>query len=178
MTEEQTMPIDTLAPAPKNPRKIKADAAAGLGASLELYGALDIVFNLRSGHLVSGHQRVKALATAGATQVHRSGEWGYILHPRTDERFPVRFVDWDDERERMANLVANNPHIQGEFTVDALETLDAMKGNVAYEVLMLGALNTELLEEFTPDLGGDGDGDKAPTVKRCTCPNCGHEFEV
>jgi hypothetical protein len=78
------------------------EATAGLAISMETFGALDIVFNQRTGELVSGHQRVRSLREAGATEVTRNGEWGFVTHPQTGERFPVRFVDWDETKQRMA----------------------------------------------------------------------------
>jgi hypothetical protein len=72
------LPIATLAPDPRNPRKMTDEARAGLGVSLETFGALDIVFNDETGETVSGHQRIAALKAAGATTVTRDGDWGFI----------------------------------------------------------------------------------------------------
>lgn len=138
--ESGVIPIATLAPDPKNPRKMDAAARAGLGVSMETFGALDIVFNDETGQLVSGHQRIAALKEAGAVELVRSGDAGYIEHPKTRERFPVRFVRWDATKQRMANLVANNPEIQGEFTPDVVEQLRALDDEVGYEELRLRAL--------------------------------------
>jgi hypothetical protein len=102
---------------------MKGTAAVGLGVSMETFGPLDITFNIRTSELVSGHQRIKQLKEAGATEVVREGETGYIVHPKTGDRFPVRFVDWDATKQRLGNLVANNPEIQGEFTEDAVAQL-------------------------------------------------------
>ncbi len=111
------LPIAALAPDPKNPRRMSDTARVALGVSMETFGALDIVFNTRTGELVSGHQRVAGLKAAGAAEVTMtSPAWGYIEHPTTGERFWVRFVDWDETKHRIANLVANNPELQGEFT--------------------------------------------------------------
>ena len=95
------LPIAILKADPRNPRKMAPEATSGLAISMETFGPLDIVFNQRTGELVSGHQRIDRLKAAGATELVREGEWGYIAHPKTGERFPVRFVEWDETKQRM-----------------------------------------------------------------------------
>lgn len=114
----ERIPISTLKADPRNPRSITDRGLAGLGVSAETFGDISgIVFNTRTSELVGGHQRVKLLAEGGATEVVCDTETtGYIQHPKTGERFSVRFVDWDETKQRLGNLTANNPHIQGAFT--------------------------------------------------------------
>src|ERR1035438_9195002 len=121
------LPIATLAPDPMNPRKISEEALAGLQVSLETFGELDIVFNETTKQIVSGHQRLAALKAAGATEMIRHGERCYVEHPKTKERFHVRMVAWDPVRQKLANLVANNPHLQGDFTEDAIDQLRGLE---------------------------------------------------
>jgi len=142
------LPIAALKPDPKNPRKIDDGARSGLAVSLETFGPLDIVFNDETGELVSGHQRIAALKAAGATDVVRDGDTGYVEHPKTGERFPVRFVRWDATKQRMANLSANNPEIAGEFDDRALAQLKALEDEVGFEDLRL----KELLAEEGKDM--------------------------
>lgn len=143
-------------------------ARAGLGVSMETFGELGMVFNDRTGQMVSGHQRLERLRAAGAVEVVRTGAEGYVLHPKTQERFRVRFVDWDEDKQRMANLVANNPHIGGDFTEDALAQLKELEDVEGFAELELGALEKELGdamgsfdvdEAAAPDLA---DGDRQP----------------
>jgi hypothetical protein len=174
------LPIDVLAADPKNPRQMSDRARDGLGVSLAEFGPLDIVFNETTKQLVSGHQRIAALKAAGATELVRDGDWFYVEHPKTKERFPVRMVEWDETRQRMANLVANNPHIGGTFTADAHAQLKEMEGEEGFELL---ALN-ELEKELAATVGGPPDGvdfkeygeDTANDVKYVECPSCGHKF--
>jgi DNA modification methylase len=126
------------------------EARVSLGVSLETFGPLDIVFNDESGELVSGHQRLEALKAAGATDCMRDGDWGHIVHPRTGERFPVRFVQWDSVKQRMANLAANNPHLQGDFTAAALDELRALEHEVNFAELGLDRLAAQLEDELEP----------------------------
>lgn len=121
-------PISDLAADPKNPRKITDDALLGLGASLRSFGDLSgLVFNRKTGHLVAGHQRLKALVSAGAKSWKIEGDRGIVVHPKTGEKFPVRIVEWDEVTERAANLTANNPEIAGEFTEDAIGQIEEME---------------------------------------------------
>lgn len=51
-----------LRPAPYNPRQIDNDAMDGLQHSVETFGDISgLVWNNKTGHLVCGHQRLKAL---------------------------------------------------------------------------------------------------------------------
>ena len=145
--------LASLAPDPKNPRTITKDAAAGLATSLETFGDLGMVFNDRTGQWVSGHQRLAALKAAGATELVRAGDQGIITHPKTGERFPVRFVDWSESKQRKANLAANNPHIAGAFTDAAAEQLRQLQGEVDFGALQFGNL-LEQLEGATKQLSG------------------------
>ncbi len=144
------LPIAILAPDPANPRTMSDEARAGLAVSLETFGALDIVFNDETGELVSGHQRLDGLKAAGATELVREGDWGHIVHPKTGERFPVRFVRWDPVKQRMANLAANSPHLQGEFSETAIDQLRALENDANFGALGLDRLVAQLEAELGP----------------------------
>lgn len=161
----ERMPIGVLVADPRNPRRISDTARAGLSVSLETFGPLDIVFNQTTKQLISGHQRIAALKEAGATEFVRDGDWFYVEHPKTHERFPIRMVAWDEQKQRMANLVANNPHIGGDFTEDALAQLKELEDVEGFAELELGALEKELEELAEGDdeaKGGECDPDDVP----------------
>ena len=155
------LPIATLAPDPKNPRRMSDDARRGLAVSLETFGPLDIVFNDTTGELVSGHQRIAELRAAGATTVDRDGDAGIIVHPKTGDRFPVRFVRWDATKQRMANLSANNPALAGEFTEETIEQVRALEDEALFNELQLDRLLAEeeakLGDESSPTSAGSDD---------------------
>jgi hypothetical protein len=91
----------------------------------------------------------------------RTGAEGYIKHPETGDRFRVRFVDWDETKQRMANLVANNPKISGEFTEDALAQLKELEDEAGFELLALDELEKELEAELEgAGSSNDGEGSK------------------
>jgi DNA modification methylase len=164
MTEQS---IDDLKPDPQNARSITPEALAGLGVSMQTFGDLSgIVFNQRSGRLVAGHQRMEQLRAAGAKTWRRTSKAeGVVVHPKTEERFPVRIVEWDDTTERLANLAANNPEIQGEFTAEALAQLKALDAHVDFEGLRLDdlykTLEADIKAAEVPG-GGNTDPDAVP----------------
>ncbi len=118
-----------------NPRTIDDEAAAGLAASLEIFGDLSgIVFNRRTNELVAGHQRVQALAGDAAVYhvIDAARELGAL---EVDGRwYTVRVVDWSPEKQRAANLAANNPRIQGKFTDELEAYLAPAKGELEPEL--------------------------------------------
>jgi hypothetical protein len=98
--------------------------------SLEEFGDLSpIVLNIRTGHLLGGHQRTKVLrdkfgdADITITQTYEPAtsvgtvREGYVLID--GERFAYREVDFDENRERLANLAANRG--AGDFDEEMLK---------------------------------------------------------
>lgn len=100
------LPLAELLPAGYNPRKITKHALDGLKASLEEFGYADpVIWNARTGLIVGGHQRVKALADLGVSEVE------------------VVVVDLDHDRERALNITLNNPALQGTWDDDKLQVM-------------------------------------------------------
>lgn len=147
--------IDELRPDEENPRDIDEDARASLAASQREFGDISgIVLNARTGTLVCGHQRVKALRAAGAKQWTKLSETeGFVLHPVTGERFPVRIVDWDGPTHQVACIAANNPAAQGYFTGAQVEQLREVEGFIRYSDLRLAEL-LRGLEAGQPEVPG------------------------
>ncbi len=115
------MKITDLKAADYNPRVIAEEGLKGLKNSITKFGDLSgIVFNKQTGNLVTGHQRLKAIQQKfGDLQVvPLNDDEGFIEAPGR-MIFKVRFVQWDLITEKAANLTANNPKIQGEFTPHA-----------------------------------------------------------
>lgn len=150
--------------APYNPREIDDAAAAGLASSIEEFGDISgLTYNSRTGNMVAGHQRLKALAAKGA-QVVYEGDRPVIRVGRDGERFPVRVVDWDEGTEKAANIAANNKHIAGRFT-EALQPLlretvaavgEEMFSDLRMDELLVSVAETEMPaieDEEHPGLG-------------------------
>jgi hypothetical protein len=150
------MRLSDLQPAPYNPRKISDEAFAGLGYSLAEFGDLSgITWNRRTGHLVTGHQRVKALTEAHG-DLELSGDW----IEAGSERYRVRAVDWDESKEKAANLAANNPHIAGRFDGGEQLMIEELKLELPEQVERLR------LDELAVDLDASGPEVEQPAEGR------------
>lgn len=105
----ELMDLEELKPAPYNPRSITDEARAGLANSLARFGMAGvIVWNRRTGNIVGGHQRRQLLIEAGIKQAI------------------VSVVDLDDDMEKALNLSLNNPSIQGEWSENAGDLIEAL----------------------------------------------------
>ena len=177
-----TMNMDSLRPAPYNPRSISGEALAGLQKSLHLFGDISgLVWNQRTGHLVAGHQRLRALVeehgaalTLEGVQVDGQEQPAAVMLP-TGEFFPVRVVDWDEPTERAANIAANATTIQGEFTPELGPLLEELRDTFpAFDDLMFDALVVpDPPPVVPPDDFGEVDENLSTDHK---CPKCGYEW--
>lgn len=157
--------IASLKPDPRNPREISAEALEGLQVSLQEFGDISgLVFNTRTGHLVCGHQRLKALQERFGKDL-RFDKNKCCLHAG-DRVFPIRLVDWDEGFAAAANIAANNPLIAGMFTseVDLMVEEIEVKFPELSQSLRLSDLLNERSSEIDYGTGGkdefDSDGRK------------------
>jgi len=166
--------VEDLKGAPYNPRTISEEALEGLKASLAEFGDISgLVWNRRTGRLVAGHQRVRALR-------ERYGDGlriieGSVVTP-AGERFPIRVVDWPEEREKAANLAANSPLLAGEFTAEVGALIAA-----ATKALPEASAALRLPEIEVPEVVQPVDLERTAPVQRApsgltTCPKCGFVF--
>ena len=89
-----------------NPRVISEDAKKRLRKMLAKHGLVQpLVWNRRTGNLVSGHQRLAALDSLEKSQ-------NYALQ--------VAVVDLNERDERILNVQLNNPSMMGEWDMDKL----------------------------------------------------------
>lgn len=97
-----------------NPRTITKEALDRLKKAIEEFGDLGgIILNIRTGNMVGGHQRIKVIPKDAfvekitLTKPSRTGTMahGYIVI--NGEKYSYREVDWDEKREKAANLAAN-----------------------------------------------------------------------
>ena len=108
-----------------NPRVALLPSSAAwkkLEASLDSFGQVEpLIWNERTKRLVGGHQRLA------------------ILKHRGDLSAWVTVVDLDEERERVLNLVLNNPEAQSSW--DA-EKLVSMTDRMSQEAVLLSGFNS------------------------------------
>lgn len=89
-----------------NPRLISDENKKRLRANLETTGLLNsLVWNQRSGNLVSGHQRIGILDALMGTDNYK---------------LPVDVVDLGDKEEKEQNIFFNNHEAQGSWDVELL----------------------------------------------------------
>lgn len=95
--------------APYNPRKIDDHARKKLKENLKKRGLLEaLVWNARTGNLVSGHQRLSILDDL-------AGGKPYLLD--------VNVVDLSESDEKEQNIFFNNTSTQGTYDVDGLAAM-------------------------------------------------------
>jgi hypothetical protein len=100
---------DQLKNAPYNPRLIDPKNRARLQDNIRRVGLVSpIVWNERTGNIVSGHQRISIIDS---------------LEKRSDYMLTVAVVDMDDATERAQNVMMNNTQAMGDFDVEKLEEL-------------------------------------------------------
>lgn len=98
-------------PAPYNPRAIDPYAFRKLKANLKAgkIGLLEpLIWNERTGNLVGGHQRLRALDE---------------LNGSTDYHLDVSCVSLDPVTEQEQNIALNNPDMQGRYAVNLLDEI-------------------------------------------------------
>jgi hypothetical protein len=107
--ETITIHRQELKKAPYNPRSISDKAKKNLRKNFQKVGFLGgIVWNKRTGNIISGHQRIAALDACEAS-------YDYMIE--------VSVVDLDEKTEKEQNVFMNNTSAQGDFDVEGLEVL-------------------------------------------------------
>jgi len=149
--------LKDLKPAQYNPRSITPEALSGLGYSLQEFGDLSgIVFNTQTGNLVCGHQRVKALQ-------EKYGNAAIVNNAikANGHAFPIRLVEWPYQKELAANIAANSPTIQGDFTEELNALLEEIQidNPELYDTLHFEDLELETEPE---EYHGQTDPDELP----------------
>lgn len=109
--EYGTITRDKIKTADYNPRIIDDDNLKKLTKGIREHGLVTpLVWNKRTGVLVSGHQRL-----AAADKIYR----------KKDYEVPVAIIDVDEKEEKTLNVQLNNPSMQGSWDLGALADLNA-----------------------------------------------------
>ena len=120
-----------------NPRIISEDARKRLKRMLAKHGLVQpLVWNRRTGNLVSGHQRLSQL-----DQLERSQDYD----------LQVSVVDVDEREEKILNVQLNNPSMQGDWDMDKLNGLAGENGIDPEE---FGFSSGDISVMFESDMGG------------------------
>lgn len=153
------MNIKKFKPAKYNPRKISVQELGALDKSINEFGDMSgVVINKKTDTIVAGHQRLKTMGskkTKIVTTKHKDdkgtvalGHIEVICEDGTKFNVPLRIVNWDIRREKLANIAANNHG--GEFDNQKLGKL-------------LAELNTD---KFDIELTGFTDGEYQNLVRK------------
>ena len=156
------MSLDALMPMEHNPRTISDRSYSGLVRSIERFGFVEpIVWNERTGHVVGGHQRLRALKELGH-------EMGLVV-----------VVDMPESEEVPANMTLNNPEIEGEWSEPILDLLSQLEqaDRDLYDGLNMENLRRGIEGRTPSGINGDEDDDDDDDLLT-TCPCCGHEWEL
>lgn len=139
-----------------NPRKMSKEAKSALRASLKSFDDISgIVVNERTGNIVSGNHRWAELCSIhgkrNLTLTHLKDEWHSLDAKGTATGFIVRVVDWDESKEKAANVTANNDLLHGEFTAGLQDLLKDLSdiGDMQMDQLMVDVK----LDDLKIDLG-------------------------
>jgi len=114
----ENVPRSQINEAPYNPRILREGAQKRLKKKLKEVGLLTtLVWNKRSGNLVSGHQR---LAQIDSLEGYPKKKKDYLL--------TVAVIDLDDKSEKEMVVFFNNPSAQGEWDLDGIAKLKLEDG--------------------------------------------------
>lgn len=182
MAKDKRSSPKEITPSPENPRWMSNEALAALKKSLSRYGDISgFVFNVKTGRLVGGHQRLRCFARDyevhvterfdRPTKIGTVGH-GHVMCKKTGERFAYREVDWPASKEREANLAANNPHLQGKFTPAVKDVISEIlqESPDVFDMFSLGDLGSLSfegleLDEEAPDDDGRKKSDGPATME-------------
>jgi ParB-like chromosome segregation protein Spo0J len=159
----EVVPIDSVAPHPRNYREHDVGAIA---ASIHRFGLyLPVLVQRSTGYIVAGSGRWKAQKALGATEI------------------PVRYEDLTDA-EAVAILVADNwiPTRGRNLDAELLELLQELREEE--DLFEAAGVDDEDLEALYREVEEDAkplklDSRKmGPKPRKMTCPECGHTWEA
>jgi hypothetical protein len=112
--EMETLDRAAIKTADYNPRTISSHAQKALKDTIKGVGLLQpLIWNKRTGTLVSGHQRLASLDSLER----------YTPGSKKSYSLQVAVVDLDEKEERRMNVFLNNQSAMGEFDLDKLADL-------------------------------------------------------
>lgn len=172
--------LQDLAGHPQNPRKITDKKLQMLKDSLAEFGDLSgFVYNVRTKRLCGGHQRKRALPHDAQIVIKQEFDpptsrgtvaVGHVFHD--GEQFAYRAVNWDEKKEKAANIAANKHG--GDFDLPLLKDWILELDQDNFNLDLTGFEKDELEKLFTWDEPEPEKGPGAPKEKEC--PECGHKF--
>jgi hypothetical protein len=160
---------------PKNPRVLSKEQYEKLERSLDEFGDLsNVIYNQRTGELVGGHMRTqiflnkesdsKIQITQRFDQPTRTGTIGIGYIIQNGDMHGIRVVDWPIEKQRIANINANNAGGSNDIDMLTENLFEIQQLDNGSELLDLVAIDDDelksLLGETTPEEPKESDPDK------------------
>lgn len=167
---------DDLTKASYNPRIMSKKAKHGLRESMDSFNDISgITYNKNTGNIVGGHHRWDNIVSE-----HGLDHLVFIPIKKTDRQlictkerkftgYILRVVDWDEMTEKAANITANSPSIEGEFTNDLQDILAELE--IGLDESLFGGVR---LDDLKIDLK-PAKVDKKPDAKSETAISTGGE---
>lgn len=151
--EYGTITRDKIKTADYNPRIIDDDNLKKLTKGIREHGLVTpLVWNKRTGVLVSGHQRL-----AAADKIYR----------KKDYEVPVAIIDVDEKEEKTLNVQLNNPSMQGSWDLGALADLNA--DGINWDDMGFNKADIDFMFDGEVDFdNGDSDDEQSTLSKRDT----------
>jgi len=145
-------PIDSIKPAPYNPKQISAKMRKALMRSIEQYGfIMPVIVSKASRRLVDGHSRLMIARELGIKDV------------------PVIWADDLPHKDEASRLIAVS-QIHGQFDMPKLKDLLVEIDTGEHDNLEHVGFNAD-------DLAGLFDYEPPAYNNDIACPKCGHEFK-
>jgi len=147
--------ISDLKAAVYNPRKISEEQLEMLKKSMRKFGDLSgIVYNIKTGHLIGGHQRVKTFDHTWPLKIKKLPKpdkvgtvaSGIVKTPYGD--WAYREVRWNETKEKAANIAANQHG--GEWDMDLLPDLLKDLKDLDFDMDLTGFGEKELESFLNP----------------------------
>ena len=170
--------LSDLNPHPGNPRKITDEALLKLKKSLAEFGDLSgIIYNRTTNRLIGGHQRLKVLPPDIDIQIEDGANHGHFF--LGNDKFLVRFVDWDETKEKAANIAANQHGGEWEYPLlcNWINELDS--ANIDMDLLGFGDEELKAMMDFAPSpVAGLTDDDAVPEPPKEPKTKLGDIYEL
>lgn len=179
------MKIKDLKANPKNPRTVSDEKLAMLKKALAEFGDLSgVVYNRKTKQLVGGHQRTKNFPPDATIEITTKFKkptkvgtvaLGYVLV--NGERHNYREVEWDEIREKAANIAANKG--AGEWDLPQLEEWMKEIDEYGFDLdltMFDGVARADFLHDGQFDAGTESEQGRLDMKKMVECPHCHKEF--
>ncbi len=138
-SEVRYIPRNEIKEAAYNPRIIDDDNLKKLTKGIREHGlVVPLCWNERTGNLVSGHQRLKALDK---------------MHRKKDYKVPCSVIDVGEKEEKQLNVQMNNPSMQGSWDLGALADLNA--DGISFDDMGFNKADIDFMYDGEVDFDGD-----------------------